>query len=544
MHIEIKDGCIAVYDCYSVKDSIKEIQGRRWIPEDKSWRVPINTDSVKMLYLLGAELPHELLCMIKERNSTEAAVPETMPIKSKPYKHQLTGYALACESLGIFSDSIQKSCGFALYMEMGCGKSITSVGITGRAYLNGKIKRLLVIAPKSIVGVWQDEFGRFADFSYSLSVLQGSSIQKAEALRNISKLGLEIAVINYDSVALVESEIMKWAPDFIICDESTKIKNPSAKVSKSVYRIAKTCRYRMILTGTPIQNNPLDFFSQYKVLDDNIFGTSFYAFKNQYAVLGRYNEPIGWRKLPELVEKAHSIAYRITKQEALDLPEFIDETRYIDLEPKAVKLYKDFVKDSYTELTGGEITATNVLTRLLRLQQITGGFLKVDGEGGRTENISSAKLDALEDIVDAAVSEARKLVIIARFMPEIAAICKMLENKGITYAKISGEIRDRSAEVDRFQADKNCMVFVGQIQTVSMGITLTAASTLVFYSLSYNYADYSQARARIHRIGQKNQCLYIHLIAKGTVDETVMQALERKDNIAKSVVDNWKSYIK
>ena len=214
------------------------------------------------------------------------------------------------------------------------------------------------------------------------------------------------------------------------------------------------------------------------------------------------------------------------------------------MEPKAVKLYKDFVKESYTELESGEITATNVLTRLLRLQQITGGFLKTDGEGGNTENISSAKLDALEDIVDAAVSESRKLVIIARFMPEIAAICRMLENKGITYAKISGEVRDSSAEVDRFQTDKNCMVFVGQIQTVSMGITLTAASTLVFYSLSYNYADYSQARARIHRIGQKNQCLYIHLIAKGTVDETVMQALERKDNIAKSVVDNWKSYIK
>ena len=406
------------------------------------------------------------------------------------------------------------------------------------------MQRLLILAPKSIIAVWEDEFSKFADFPYSLSVLTGTSAKKTEQLKTILHKGLEVAVVNYDSVPLIEKELAAWHPDFLICDESSKIKNPTAKMSKATYRIAKGCKYRLILTGTPIQNNPLDFFSQYKVLDDSIFGKSFYAFKNEYAVLGTYNQPIGWRKLPELVKKAHSIAFRVTKTEALDLPDTIDEIRPIALEDKAQKLYKAFVKESYMELSKGEVTATNILTRLLRLQQITGGFIRPDEESERYEQISSAKLNALEDIIDTAISENKKLVVIARFIPEIREICKMLDKKKIKYGHICGEVKDRAAEVDAFQNNPDCMVFVGQLQTVSMGLTLTAASTMVFYSLSYNFADYSQAKARIHRIGQKNNCLYIHLVVKNTVDETVLKALEQKENIATKIVDDWRSILK
>ena len=353
-----------------------------------------------------------------------------------------------------------------------------------------------------------------------------------------------MAVVNYDSITLIEKELSAWKPDFLICDESSKIKNPTAKMSKATHKLAKLCSYRLILTGTPIQNNPLDFFSQYKVLDENIFGKSFYAFKNEYAILGNFNQPIGWRNLAEFVKKAHSIAFRVTKEEALDLPETTDIIRSITLEDKSMKLYRQFVKDSFMELSKGEVTATNVLTRLLRLQQITGGFLRPDEESDRYEQVSSAKLDALEDIVDTAISENKKLVVIARFIPEITEICKLLESKKIKYAKVCGEVKDRAAEVDAFQNNPECMVFVGQLQTVSMGLTLTASSTLVFYSLSYNYADYSQARARIHRIGQRNVCQYIHLVVKDTIDETVLKALEQKENIATKIVDDWRSILK
>lgn len=546
MHAEIQNGRIILFDSYLYKESVKEISGRRWHPESKTWSVPLNADSMETLRIIGCAFSKEMVALEKQffRKASKSTV-ELLPapLKVTPYAHQLEGYNLACRSTGIVG-GVGLSSGYALLMEMGTGKTLTSIAITGRAFLNGQIKRLLILAPKSIVAVWEDEFLKFADFPYSLKILTGSSTNKAKQLKTIPRNGLEVAVINYDSVPLIEAELLKWSPDFLICDESSKIKNPSAKMSKATHRIAKQCKYKLILTGTPIQNNPLDFYSQYKVLDENIFGKSYYAFKNQYAILGAYNQPIGWRNLPELVKKAHSVAFRVTKEEALDLPDTIDEIRPVALEDKAQKLYRQFVKDSYTELSKGEVTATNILTRLLRLQQITGGFLRPDEESERYEQVSSAKLEALEDIIDAAVSENKKVVVIARFIPEIKEICKMLERKKIIYSRICGEVKDRATEVSEFQKNPECMVFVGQLQTVSMGLTLTASSTMVFYSLSYNYADYSQAKARIHRIGQKNNCLYIHLVVKNSIDETVLKALEQKENIATSVVDNWRSLIK
>lgn len=552
MHAVIKDGKILLYDSYIFKESIKEIPGRQWHSEERAWSVPISQQSIETLDLLGCELSDEITD-IRQGFASENTADETTllpaPLKVSPYQHQLKGYNLACRSMGIIGNN-GVSPGFALLMEMGTGKTITSIAIVGKAYLTGKIKRLLILAPKSIIAVWEDEFAKFAGFTYSLSVLSGTSQNKTKLLKAIRHSGLEVAVVNYDSVPLIEKELTAWHPDFLICDESSKIKNPTAKMSKATYRIAKLCKYRLILTGTPIQNNPLDFFSQYKVLDDSIFGKSFYAFKNEYAVLCTYNQPIGWRKLPELVKKAHSIAFRVTKTEALDLPDTIDEIRPVTLDDKAQKLYKAFVKESYMELSKGEqgapvaVTATNILTRLLRLQQITGGFIRPDEESERYEQISSAKLNALEDIIDTAISENKKLVVIARFIPEIREICKMLDKKKIEYAHICGEVKDRAAEVERFQNEPDCMIFVGQLQTVSMGLTLTAGSTMVFYSLSYNFADYSQAKARIHRIGQKNNCLYIHLVVKNTVDETVLKALEQKENIATKIVDDWRSILK
>ena len=546
MYAQLKNSRIYVFDSFIHKESIKGIPGRLWHSEDKAWSIPIESTNIETLDLLGCELSTELRDLkqkIIQEKTEDNHVLIPAPLKVNPYEHQMRGYNLACRSMGIIGSDIE-SPGFALLMEMGTGKTITSIAVVGRAYLSSKIKRLLILAPKSIVSVWEEEFRKFADFPYSLSVLQGSSAKKVEALKAIPHRGLEVAVVNYDSITLIEKELAAWNPDFLICDESSKIKNPTAKMSKSTHRIAKLCKYRLILTGTPIQNNPLDFFSQYKVLDESIFGKSFYAFKNEYAVLGNFNQPIGWRNLAELVKKAHSIAFRVTKEEALDLPETTDIIRSISFEDKAQKLYKKFVKDSYTELSKGEVTATNILTRLLRLQQITGGFLRPDEECDRYEKVSTAKLDALEDIVDTAISENKKLVIIARFIPEITEICKMIESKGIEYAKVCGEVKDRAAEVDAFQNNPECMVFVGQLQTVSMGLTLTASSTMVFYSISYNYADYSQAKARIHRIGQRNTCQYIHLVVKDTIDETVLKALEQKENIATKIVDDWRSILK
>ena len=198
------------------------------------------------------------------------------------------------------------------------------------------------------------------------------------------------------------------------------------------------------------------------------------------------------------------------------------------------------MKESYAELSSGEVTATNILTRLLRLSQLTGGFLGND-ESAAVEQVSAAKLAALEDILDSAMAEGRKLVVIARFLPEIRAICKLLEKRGVRYSIITGEIKNRDEQVAQFQNEQEVSVFVGQIATAGLGITLTAASTMVFYSLDYSMSNFEQTKARIHRVGQSEPCTYIFLLAKGTVDEKVLRALKSKADLAKTLVDDYRS---
>lgn len=437
---------------------------------------------------------------------------------------------------------MRRSKSVAILAEMGTGKTLISIGIAGYLYLQKEINKLLIVAPLSITKVWEEEFQKFADFDYQLEVLEGPTKEKSETLRNLFGTKLQVAVVNYESCWRMEKEIAFWKPDMIICDESSKIKNPQAKQSKALHRLGKISKHNMILTGTPVTNNPLDFFSQYKFLDESIFGGSYYSFRARYAIMGGYGnyQVVGYKNLPELTEKAHSISFRITKKEALDLPEQVDVTRYVELEPMAKAIYNQVERDSYAELSQGEVVVRNVLTKLLRLSQITGGYIK-DEFSEIEEQVSSAKLNALEEIIEECLDADKKVVVFARFISEIDAITRMLKHYGIKYSLIRGDVKDRASEVEKFQNDKDVKVFVGQLQTTGMGLTLTASDTAVFYSLSYNFADYEQAKARIHRIGQKNNCTYIHLIAKKTIDEKVMEALSEKKNIADLVVDNWKS---
>ena len=547
MKAVLNDNIIEIHDCFMVKEAIKQIPGRKWDPKEKIWTVPMSIESVDMLkYIPGKIEPvimdkyRELKQIQKETTQEKFAENvepiEPMPLKQhiKPYKHQIKAYNMA-----LMNDS------FAFLMEMGTGKSLTSVAVAARRWQRGEIQRLLVVAPTSVCPVWPREF-EAAIIPYEIQALEGTRQQRIKKLNSFSDdSGLKVAVINYEATWRIFEELQAWRPDMIICDESQRIKTHNAKQSKAMHKLGKLAKYKLILTGTPIQNQPLDFFSQYKFLDESIFGTSFYAFRSRYAVMGGYggHQVIGYNRLDELIKKAHSIAYRVTKEEALDLPEQIDQFRYCELEPKAKTLYRQIRNESYAELSNEqEITVRNVLTRLLRLQQITGGYVNTDD--GKQKEVSKAKLNTLKEIVEDIIDSGKKVIVFARFVAEIKAILEMLEKMKIDYSYISGEvpIPERGDRVKVFQEDPDCKVFVAQIQTAGLGITLTAADTAIFYSVDFNYANYSQARARIHRIGQRNNCTYIHLVCKDTVDEHVLQALQRKEDIAKMVVDNWRDY--
>lgn len=460
----------------------------------------------------------------------------SLPIRAAPYDHQRRAAAFAL-------DRLSRGGGAALLMEMGTGKTLTSIGIVGQLWKERQIARLLIVAPLSILGVWRDEFDKFAGYDYCLSVLEGTAARKADTIRHMAGKSLQVLVINYESAWRMEKELTEWRPDMIVCDEGHKIKTHNIAASKAMHRLAAKAKYRLLLTGTVITNKPIDVFSQYKFCDPAIYGNSFYQFRNRYFDMvgfGGYT-PVMKRSMEgEFTERLHSIAFRATKAECLDLPEFTDIVQRIDLEPQAMRIYRQLVRDSYAELAEGSVTVTNILSQLLRLSQLTGGYVGNDDAGGVTQ-VSTAKLDALADLVDDAVADARKIVVIARFVPEIHAIGKMLEKKKIRYAQISGEIKDRDEQIAAFQDDPDVPVFIGQIATAGLGITLTAASLMVFYSLDYSMSNYEQTRARIHRVGQKNECTYIHLVARGTVDEKVLKALHDKANLAKSLVDDYRA---
>ena len=466
-----------------------------------------------------------------------------MPIKAKPYRHQMEAFHFACDLFGTLPGSRRESGGCALLMEMGTGKSLTAVAITGALANAGRIRRVLVVAPLSILGVWEAEFSRFADFPYFLAVLSGTGEKKRDTLRHMTGAALQVAVVNYESAWRMEKDLRLWRPDLIVADEGHKIKTHNIAASKAMHRLGQQAGYRLLLTGTVITNKAIDVFSQFKFVNPDIFGQSFYAFRNRYFDMVGYGNhtPVLKKAMEaELTEKLHSISYRATKAECLDLPETTDVIRQVDLEPAALRIYQGLVKESYAALSGGEVTAPNILTRLLRLSQLTGGFIGND-ETTSVEQVSAAKLSALEDILDGAAAEGKKLVIIARFLPEIKAICKLLEKRGLRYAYITGEVKNREEQVEQFQKEPEVMAFVGQIATAGMGITLTAASTMVFYSLDYSMSNFEQAKARIHRVGQRMPCTYLYLVARGTVDEKVLLALKDKADLARTLVDDYRN---
>lgn len=445
--------------------------------------------------------------------------------------------------------------GFGLLFEMGCGKTLTAIAIAGAGYQMGKVERLLIVAPTSVVAVWPKELQEYAKFKYTCKTLLGEKKQRIKQIDDLLKFpfkALKVAVINYESTWRPEilEKLKEFDADMVIADESQRIKTYDAAQSKAMHELGDQARYKLILSGTPVQTAAIDIWSQYRFLDKTVFGDNFFKFRGRYAIMGGYGNKkiVGYKDLEGLIKKEHSIAFRVTKDEALDLPEQTFETRKIQFNQKEKNLYERIKKDSYAELDGGgHITATTVLTRLLRLQQLAGGFL-VQDDAQKPQLVSRAKLDALGDIIeDYVIGSGKKLVIFARFIAEVKAIMELASKvlpKELKQVAIYGDIKkeDRGDIVKQFQEDPNTVLFIGQIDTAGTGITLTAADTCVYYSKNFNYATYSQSLSRIHRIGQRNCCTYIDLEIEGTIDELISKALSRKEDMAKTVVDNWRDF--
>lgn len=541
---------------------LKNISGLRWNRTTRCMVGPVSLnllDGLARYYKLPADMETKRQRLGKTRREIDAerltedpAPLLPYPVKANLYKHQIRGANMALRAFGAL-DAKTPGGGFGELFEMGCGKTLTTIAVAGALYNLGKIDRVLVVAPTSVCSVWPHDLNQFAAFPWEARVLLGDKKKRLKALNELENWpfkALRIAVINYESTHRegIFEALATYKPDLIVCDESQRIKNPSAAQSKALHKLGDATPFRMILSGTPVQNNAVDLYSQYRFLDPAVYGANFYAFKNRYCIMGGYGQHqiVGYRNMDELVEKEHSVAYRVTKEECLDLPQQTFINRYVQFTDAEQAIYEQLRKSSFLELeTGENVTATTILTMYLRLMQLTGGFLTAD-ESTRPKQVNTAKLDALADIVDDYVVDAgKKLVIFARFRAEIAAIENLLRLRKIQYGSIYGDVpmEERGKIVEDFQTNPDTKVFVAQIQTAGLGITLHAASTAVFYSYDYNYANYAQALARIHRIGQRFPVTYIHLVVDGSIDEKILAALENKEDMAKTVVDSWREVL-
>ena len=471
--------------------------------------------------------------------------------KTKPYKHQLTA----------LEKSVDKK-EYGYFMEMGTGKSKVLVDNMAMLYDKGKINGALIIAPKGVYRNWleQEIPIHLASHIKPKMVLWTASTSKTKEkeYQTLFETGFDLHVLIMNVEAFSTKKGVEFAYKFLrshktimAVDESTTIKNPSAKRTKSILMLGKQAKYRRILTGSPVTKSPLDLYSQCAFLNEDLLDHgSFYSFRNRYAHMiernfgGRRVQIVGsYQRLDELEEILKKFSYRVQKSECLDLPKKIFINRTVQLTKEQEEAYATMKSAALAKLKGKMATAPHVLTQLMRLHQITCGHLKSD-DG----TITNFKHRRIEELIDVMNEMEGKVIIWANYVHDINEITKALENEygeGSVvqyYGKVSSE--DRQRAIKEFQdPDSPVKYFIGNTQTGGYGITLTAASNVIYYSNSYDLEKRLQSEDRAHRIGQTKSVTYVDLIAEKTVDEKIIKALRKKINIATTVmgdtVQDW-----
>lgn len=467
--------------------------------------------------------------------------------QTEPYAHQL--------------DALKGSWNaryHALFMEMGTGKTKVTIDTMGILHEQGKIDAALIVAPKGVYDNWsKSEIPTHLPERIKRYVLPWTPSKSQKFEKELVALitqpfdGLKIFVMNVEAlstsrgVKAAETFLKKNPDNMLVVDESTTIKNRKAARTKNLIALGKLSAYRRILTGSPITKSPMDLFSQCAVLDRRALGfDSYFAFQARYAEVQKrimgprsFNQIVGYRRLDELSEKLDQFSTRILKKDCLDLPDKVYVRREVDLTPEQDNLYKQMKKLALAQLDSGELSTTaSVLTQIMRLHQICCGVFQPD-DGELTE-IPSARLPALMEIVEEIQGKA---IIWASYSYDIRKIEEALSKAYGPEAVASyyGETpqEERQEIVRRFQdPDDPLRFFVGQPRTGGYGITLTEASTVIYYSNSYDLEVRLQSEDRAHRIGQKNKVTYVDIVAPKTIDEKIIKALRDKVDIAGQVL--------
>lgn len=462
---------------------------------------------------------------------------------------------------------------FAILFEQGCGKTYTLLADFERAYIQGRVNALLILAPKGVHMNWiLEEIPKHLEGKIIARywTRQGGKKKRAwiEDVFKPRKHGeiepMRILAMNYDALGSKESfdlamRFVNSTSCMIVGDESQKIKNPAAMRTKKAIELRKQALLARILSGTFIANGPMDAFSQFEFLESGLLGTtSFRAFTAEYAVLLDNNSHMKsrmiqknpriahaqiiakdetgmpmYRNLKKLQTLVQAHSYRVLKTDCLDLPPKIRQKVYFELTVKQQAAYDYMKKKLRFVLEDGEEITFDKLPAVGKLKQITSGFMMANGSIEPIDK-ENPRLEALREIIEETEGQ---FIIWAIFREEHDQICALLKEMEITHCLYRGGVGDAEREDAKvgFQSGKY-RAFVANASSAGTGLTLTAATTAIYYSCDYNVDNRKQSEDRCHRIGTTKNVVYIDLIAQGTVDENVADALRKKIGVAVEIL--------
>lgn len=476
---------------------------------------------------------------------TTPAEADAFAYKTPPFAHQRKAFLASRDA----------RC-FALFMEMGTGK--TKVGIDTAAYLfsEGEIDTLMITAPNGVHRQWIREQipEHLPDWVKRRScAYQSSQTQKfrKELEHTLAAPEDELCIVSFHVDAFSTELGVKTAEKILttrrvlwIVDESTRIKSPKAERTKRIIALGALAQYRRIMSGAPITQGVEDLYTQFRFLNHNILGhNTFTTFRNQYCLTrpiprAAYGavKIIGYQNLDLLKEKIEPYSFRVTKAECLDLPPKTYMRHEVELTAEQKRLYKDMKNELLAQLDDGTvITAPIAAVALMKLQQIICGHVRPDPDG-KYVRIDSNRVEAAMDLIELAQG---KVIVWCRFTADVELLIEALGKRGIDYVEYTGRISndDRTLAIEKFRNDPACKVFLANPQAGGTGLNLAVASTAIYYSNDFNADTRWQSEDRIHRIGQDKNAVYIDIVAPGTIDAGILAALKKKKNVADNVLD-------
>jgi len=487
------------------------------------------------------------------------------PFKTTPRKHQYDSWMRS-----------RKQRYHAHLMEMGTGKTKITIDECAYMYDNGWIDSVLVFGNKGSYTNWIEEIETHLSSHINKVVVTWSSSMSNKETERLEKIisyqgnCLKILLMNIEALAYERS--FKVAYQFAknhntlgIVDESTTIKNPIAKRTKAAWKISDVCKARRILTGSLIDNRPLDAWAQFEFLKKGLLGyNSFFAYKCRYAELIKVRVPDnrtnktgfssdgkrevhivkGYRNLEYLRQSISNYATIIKKDECLDLPPKIYQKYYIDLTDEQRRMYEQMKNKALIELESTIVSTKIVLTKLLRLHQITCGFLKDDD--GNMHEIKSNRINALHEILD---ESQEKGIIWANYRYSIQGIENLLkkeygqESVKTYYGDTTKDERQVVKQEAKRGVETDMRWLVSNQASGGYGNTWTAFNLVVYYANCFDGELRNQSEDRCHRIGQTRSVTYVDIIAKDTIDEKILKTLKDKKSISDMITpSNWREW--